>query len=124
MLWNPSIVSAGASGAVFGVAGLVAFWYFGKIALPRSIIKRDFVSILTFVGYNSLLVLRKRGWIMRRTSAACWSVWRWAHCCIVRCRRRRLPHDCGSAWIYAGAALILLLVAAFARKTHESLIIT
>src|SRR5262249_58687152 len=51
--WNPSIVSAGASGAVFGVAGgLAAFWYFGKVALPRSIIKRDFASILTFVGYN------------------------------------------------------------------------
>ena len=59
---------------------------------------------------------------MRRTSAACWSVWRWAHCCIVRCRRRRPPSRLRIGLIYAGAALILVLVAAFARKTHESLI--
>ena len=121
VLWNPSIVSAGASGAVFGVAGsLVAFWYFGKVALPRSIIKRDFVSILTFVGYNlaygfakegvdnaghlgGLLVGLALGALLHRPLPATT-----AH------PRLRI------GLIYAGAALILVLVAAFARKTHES----
>jgi membrane associated rhomboid family serine protease/lipoprotein NlpI len=120
--WNPSIVSAGASGAVFGVAGgLVAFWYFGKIALPRSIIKRDFASILTFVGYNlafgfanevdnaahlgGLFVGLALGALLHRPLPATGD-------------RSRLR----VGLIYAGAALTLVLVAAFARKTHGSLI--
>jgi membrane associated rhomboid family serine protease/Flp pilus assembly protein TadD len=121
VLWNPSIVSAGASGAVFGVAGgLVAFWYFGKVALPPSIIKRDFVSILTFVGYNlafgfakegvdnaghlgGLLVGLALGALLHRSLPA-----------------TTAPSRLRIGLIYAGAALILVLMAAFARKTHES----
>ena len=53
LLWNPRVVSAGASGAVFGVAGgLVAFWYLGKLEVPRRVIKNNLNSILVFVGYN------------------------------------------------------------------------
>jgi len=120
--WNPSIVSAGASGAVFGVAGgLVSFWYFGKIALPRSIIKRDFASILTFVGYNlffgfaagvvdnaghlgGLLVGLALGALLHRPLPA------------------TAPSRLRIGLIFAGAALILILVASFARKTNESLV--
>jgi len=123
VLWNPSIVSAGASGAVFGVAGgLVAFWYFGKIGLPRSIIKRDFASILTFVGYNLFFGLASQmvnnaahigglltglalGALLHRPLPAT----------AVRSRLR-------IGLVYVGAALTLVLVAALARKTHESLI--
>jgi rhomboid protease GluP len=123
VLWNPSIISAGASGAVFGVAGaLVAFWYFGKIALPQSIIKRDFASILTFVGYNlafgfakegidnaghlgGLLVGLALGALLHRPLPATTS-----------------PSRLRIGLIYAGAALILILAAAFARKTHESMV--
>jgi membrane associated rhomboid family serine protease/Flp pilus assembly protein TadD len=121
--WNPTIVSAGASGAVFGVAGsLVAFWHFGKVALPRSIIKRDFASILTFVGYNlafgfakdgvdnaahlgGLLVGLALGALLHRPLPA-----------------TTAPSRLRIGLIYAGVALILVLVAAFARKTHESLV--
>jgi membrane associated rhomboid family serine protease/Flp pilus assembly protein TadD len=121
--WNPTILSAGASGAVFGVAGsLVAFWHFGKVALPRSIIKRDFASILTFVGYNlafgfakdgvdnaahlgGLLVGLALGALLHRPLPATMA-----------------PSRLRIGLIYAGAALILVLVAAFARKTHESLV--
>src|SRR5215813_14051395 len=123
VLWDPSIVSAGASGAVFGVAGgLAAFWYFGKIALPRSIIKRDFTSILTFVGYNlsygfarggvdnaghigGLLVGFALGALLHRPLPAP----------AIRSRLR-------TGLICAGAALTFVLVAAIARKTHESMI--
>jgi membrane associated rhomboid family serine protease/Flp pilus assembly protein TadD len=123
IFWNPKIVSAGASGAVFGVAGgLVAFWYFGKVALPRSIIKRDFASILTFVGYNlafgfakegvdnaghlgGLLVGLALGALLHRPLPAT----------AVRSRLR-------IGLIYVGAALIFVLVAAFARKAHESMV--
>jgi membrane associated rhomboid family serine protease/cytochrome c-type biogenesis protein CcmH/NrfG len=123
MCWNPSIVSAGASGAVFGMAGgLVAFWYLGKIALPRSIIKRDFVSILTFVGYNLAFGFAKEG------------VDNAAHLgglliglALGALLHRPLPAPADRSrlrigLIYVGAALIFVLVAAFARKTHESVI--
>ena len=121
--WNPSIISAGASGAVFGVAGgLVAFWHFGKVALPRSIIKRDFVSILTFVGYNltygfakdgvdnaahigGLLVGLALGALLRRPLPA-----------------TTVPSRMRIGLICVGAALTLVSVAAVVRKTHESLI--
>jgi membrane associated rhomboid family serine protease/regulator of sirC expression with transglutaminase-like and TPR domain len=55
-LWrNPTIVSAGASGAIFGVAGgIVVFLYRGKLSLPRQVVNRNLTSILVFVGYNLL----------------------------------------------------------------------
>ncbi len=53
-LWsNPTTVSAGASGAIFGIAGgLVALLYLGKQSAPRAAINRGLNSILLFVGYN------------------------------------------------------------------------
>jgi len=123
VLWNPSIVSAGASGAVFGVAGgLVAFWYFGKVALPRSIVKRDFASILTFVGYNLAFGFAKEG-----VDNAAHLGGLLVGLALGALLHRPLPAPAAPSrlrigLIYAGAALILVLVGAFARKTHESLI--
>lgn len=121
MSWNPMIVSAGASGAVFGVAGgLVAFWYFGKVALPRSIIKRDLVSILTFVGYNLAFGFSKEG-----VDNAAHLGGLLVGLALGALLLRPLPATTDRSrlrvgLICAGAALILVLVAAFARKTHES----
>jgi membrane associated rhomboid family serine protease/Flp pilus assembly protein TadD len=121
VLWNPSIVSAGASGAVFGVAGaLAAFWYFGKVALPRSIVKRDFVSILTFVGYNLAFGFAKEG-----VDNAGHVGGLLVGLALGALLHRPLPATTARSrlrigLIYGGAALILVLVAAFARKTHES----
>jgi rhomboid protease GluP len=55
-LWStPDIPSAGASGAIFGVAGgLVAFLYLGKMPFPRTAIRGLLTSTLLFVGYNLL----------------------------------------------------------------------
>ena len=51
--WNPNIVSAGASGAVFGVAGgVMAFWQLGKSSIPRAVVKQNLGSVLTFAVYN------------------------------------------------------------------------
>ena len=53
LLWNPTVISAGASGAIFGVAGgLITFWLLGRLSIPKSVIKRDLNSLLWFVGYN------------------------------------------------------------------------
>lgn len=53
--WNPNTLSAGASGAIFGVAGgLVVFLYFAKLPVPRATIQGTLTSALIFVGYNLL----------------------------------------------------------------------
>jgi rhomboid protease GluP len=55
-MWStPNTVSAGASGAIFGVAGgLVVFLYLGKMPFPRTAIRGILTSTLIFVGYNLL----------------------------------------------------------------------
>ena len=51
--WNPSVLSVGASGAIFGIAGaLIASFYLGEFSLPRSAMGGMLRSILMFVGYN------------------------------------------------------------------------
>lgn len=60
--WNPRVVSAGASGAIFGVAGgLVIFLYRGKLSMPPVVIKKNLQSVLLFVGYNLLYGFTKSG---------------------------------------------------------------
>lgn len=53
LLWHPYIVSAGASGAVFGIAGaLAAFLYLARIHLPERAAGDLLKSILIFIGFN------------------------------------------------------------------------
>lgn len=51
--WNPRVLSVGASGAIFGIAGaLVASFYLGEFSLPTVAIKGTLRSLVIFVGYN------------------------------------------------------------------------
>src|ERR1017187_767182 len=51
--WNPGVLSVGASGAIFGIAGaLIAAFYLGEFSLPRAAMGGMLRSILMFVGYN------------------------------------------------------------------------
>ena len=53
LAWHPMLISAGASGAIFGLAGgLAALLYLGKVAAPAAAIKKAQSSILLFVLYN------------------------------------------------------------------------
>lgn len=53
--WHPGIVSAGASGAIFGIAGaLIASFYLGEFSLPRAAIQPSLRSVVMFAGYNLL----------------------------------------------------------------------
>jgi rhomboid protease GluP len=51
--WRPMLVTAGASGAIFGMAGaLIAALYLGRLPVPPSAIKSTLKSLLAFAGYN------------------------------------------------------------------------
>jgi rhomboid protease GluP len=53
LVWHPSIVSAGASGAIFGIAGaLASMLHFGHILVPRQVVRELLSSLLFFVGFN------------------------------------------------------------------------
>jgi membrane associated rhomboid family serine protease/Tfp pilus assembly protein PilF len=53
ILWRPEGVSAGASGAIFGLAGaLIAAFYLGEFSMPRSAVMGSMRSVVIFVGYN------------------------------------------------------------------------
>lgn len=50
---NPTIVSAGASGAIFGLAGvLIAMLLLGKVPVPRRDLWIALASLIAFSGYN------------------------------------------------------------------------
>jgi len=53
LIWNPVILSVGASGAIFGIAGaLIASFYLGEFSLPRAAMTGMLRSVVVFVGYN------------------------------------------------------------------------
>ena len=60
--WNPSIVSAGASGAVFGVYGtLLGFVLRRRDSIPMEVLAPLRNSALAFLGYNLVYGLGKQG---------------------------------------------------------------
>ncbi len=53
--WNPSVLSVGASGAIFGLAGaLAASFYLGEFSVPRIALQGTFRSLAFFIGFNVL----------------------------------------------------------------------
>jgi len=53
VIWNPGVLSVGASGAIFGIAGaLIASFYLGEFSLPRAAVAATLRSVVVFVGYN------------------------------------------------------------------------
>ena len=53
LAWHPMVVSAGASGAIFGIAGgLGALFYLKNVPMPQMAVKRTQGSIASFVLYN------------------------------------------------------------------------
>jgi membrane associated rhomboid family serine protease len=53
--WNPGVLSVGASGAIFGLAGaLLASFYLGEFSVPKVAIQGTLRSLLFFIGFNVL----------------------------------------------------------------------
>jgi Flp pilus assembly protein TadD len=54
--WNPSVLSVGASGAIFGLTGaLIASFYLGEFSLAGISIKGTLSSLLFFAGFSLFL---------------------------------------------------------------------
>lgn len=59
---HPLVTGAGASGAIFGLAGaLITALYLGKLPFPRQAFQRTLRSLLTFAGYNLVFGAVGRG---------------------------------------------------------------
>ncbi len=53
VIWNPIVLSVGASGAIFGIAGaLLASFYLGEFTLPRAALSGTLRSLVVFVIFN------------------------------------------------------------------------
>jgi rhomboid protease GluP len=62
LAWNPHVVSAGASGAVFGVAGaMLSFMALRKDTIPAGVLRHFGGSLTAFVIFNVLFGLRVEG---------------------------------------------------------------
>jgi len=62
LAWNPEVVSAGASGAIFGVVGgLIMLLGLEKLRVPLTESKQTLTSLLMFVGYNLVNGFKESG---------------------------------------------------------------
>ncbi|HVI07532.1 MAG TPA: rhomboid family intramembrane serine protease [Candidatus Binatia bacterium] len=53
VIWNPHVLSVGASGAIFGLAGaLIAAFKLGEFSLPRAALSGTLRSLMIFVVFN------------------------------------------------------------------------
>lgn len=51
--WHPMVVGAGASGAIFGLAGaLITALYLGRLPIPKQALRGTMRSLIAFAGYN------------------------------------------------------------------------
>ncbi|HUN87991.1 MAG TPA: rhomboid family intramembrane serine protease [Terriglobales bacterium] len=62
LLWNPTGVSAGASGAIFGIAGvLIAALYVGKVPIPKHQIRPVLATLVFWAAFDLLYGIWKTG---------------------------------------------------------------
>jgi rhomboid protease GluP len=60
--YNPATVSAGASGAIFGIAGaLITTLHFGHIPAPPKALRASLISLLVFAGFNLVYGFQRGG---------------------------------------------------------------
>ena len=114
--WRPIGLSAGASGAIFGIAGaLIASYYLGEFSMPRFAIAGQLRSLLLFAGYNLLF-----GAISGRTDNAAHIGGLVAGLALGALIARVAPNENDSARRLAVLALVAaLVVAAFVGLEHR-----
>lgn len=62
LLWNPLGISAGASGAIFGIAGaLIAAFFVGKLPIPKHSQRTVLATLIFWAGFDLLYGIWKQG---------------------------------------------------------------
>jgi membrane associated rhomboid family serine protease/Tfp pilus assembly protein PilF len=62
LMFFPLTVSAGASGAIFGIVGaLIGAFKFGRLRLPPEVVKRELTTLFVFTGFNLLYGVVRTG---------------------------------------------------------------
>jgi membrane associated rhomboid family serine protease/Tfp pilus assembly protein PilF len=62
VVWNANVLSVGASGAIFGIAGaLIASFYLGGFSLPQTHVRGTLISLVVFAGYSLVVGAGSRG---------------------------------------------------------------
>jgi len=122
--WHPLSVGAGASGAIFGLAGaLITALYLGQLPFPKHAMKRTLRSLLAFAGYNLFFGAVAAGvdnsaHIGGLVSGAAMGA----------CLARSLTEDPKSrararTLVFAGSAAVLALAAMFVYRTDHYVVL-
>ena len=121
--WRPGGVGAGASGAIFGLAGaLIAALYLGRLPIPKQAVQRTGRSLLMFAGYNLFF-----GVVDARidNSAHLGGLVAGLALGAVLAQNLTAPEEARKRWqngVFVVAALILVLAFGWVKKTNSRFI--
>lgn len=120
---NPLVVSAGASGAIFGVAGaLIATLYLGKLPVPRSTLQISLVSLIVFAAYTVTYGFVKGGIDNRAHLGGLFSGLLLG-AVLSRDFRSATPHASRlRPYLFAAFALVLAASMAVVRRVHRPVV--
>ena len=120
---NPLVVSAGASGAIFGVAGaLIATLYLGRLPAPRSALRITLVSLVVFAAYTVTYGFIKGG-IDNRAHLGGLFAGLLLGAALSRDFRGAAPRASRlRPWLFAAFALLLLGCMLAARRVHRPVV--
>ena len=116
--WHPLIPGAGASGAIFGLAGaLIAALYLGHLPISRQAIQGTLKSLLTFAGYNLFFGAVARG---IDNSAHIGGLVAGLTLGAVLARHLTAPPEIREGWrrgVFIAAAVVLLLIFMLVKRS-------
>ena len=117
--WHPLVIGAGASGAIFGLAGaLIAALYLGRLPIPKQAVQGALRSLMMFAGYNLFFGAVRAG---TDNSAHLGGLAAGLLLGAVLAKQLTEPEEIRKRWrtgVFAVAALALLITFSWLKKTH------
>ena len=122
--WRPLSIGAGASGAIFGLAGaLITALYLGRLPFPKQAVKHTMRSLLIFAGYNLFF-----GAVAARVDNSAHLGGLFGGAIVGACLARSLTEDPETrarvrALVFAGSAAVLALAAMYVYRTDHYVVL-
>jgi len=120
--WHPLVIGAGASGAIFGLAGaLIAALYLGHFPIPKQAVQHTLRSLMIFAGYNLFFGAVGRG---IDNSAHMGGLISGLILGAVLAKHLAAPEEIRKRWcsaVFAAAALLLLVTFTWVKKTNGNI---